>query len=229
MIQFFLMISVIVPVSHERPEVAPVFARFARQPDSELVVAAGECDPETIRAFQRAGARVLAGTGSRGARLARAAREARGEILFFLHADSHPPDNALEAAAETLASKDAAAGAFSLAYEEAGPALRWVAWWANRRSRWLKLPFGDQGLFCRREVYERAGGFRDLPICDDVDLVRRLRRAGPLVIRPEATVTSPRRYVARGAPRQVLRTWRVLLGYFAGVDPRRLERWYNGK
>ena len=220
------MISVIVPVRRERPEIARSFARFCRAPGAELLVAAGECDPETIRAFEREGARVVSGSGPRGSRLARAAREARGEILFFLHADSRPPDDALDLVRQSVAS-GAAAGAFSLAYEGGGSRMRWVAWWANLRSRWLKLPFGDQGIFCRREAYERSGGFRELAVCDDLDLVRRLRRAGPLVIRPETTLTSPRRYLARGAARQVLRTWRVLLGYFAGVDPQRLERWYN--
>jgi rSAM/selenodomain-associated transferase 2 len=220
------VISVIVPVRRERPEIARGFARFSRPPESELLVAAGDGDPETIEAFAREGARIIAGDGPRGARLALAAREARGEILFFLHADSTPPANALEAARETL-ENGATAGAFSLAYDEGGAAMRWVAWWANLRSRWLKLPFGDQGIFCRREAYERAGGFRELPICDDLDLVRRLRRTGRVVIRPEKTVTSARRYLARGAARQVLRTWRVLFGYFARVDPRRLERWYN--
>lgn len=105
--------------------------------------------------------------------------------------------------------------------------MRRVAWWANRRSRLFRLPFGDQGIFCRREAYERAGGFRDLAICDDVDFVRRLRRVAKFVVRPEETVTSSRRYLARGATRQVLRNWIVLAAYFAGVSPARLARFYE--
>lgn len=107
--------------------------------------------------------------------------------------------------------------------------MRWVAWWANRRASGWNLPFGDQGIFCRREAYERSGGFRDLPICDDLDFVLRLRRAGRFVVRPEKTWTSPRRYVEAGIIRQVLRTWRVMLGYFAGVAPEKLTRWYEGR
>jgi len=220
------MISVIVPVRGERPEVARGFARYCGPPESELLIAATEDDRETIAAFEREGARIIEGPGARGARLSRAASASRGEILFFLHADSQPPENALDLVRETLAA-GAAGGALSLAYDGGGAAMRWVAWWANLRSRWWKLPFGDQGIFCRRDAYELAGGFRDLPICDDVDLVLRLRRAGRFVVRPESTVTSPRRYLRRGPARQVVRTWAVLLGYFAGVDPKRLERWYN--
>lgn len=222
------MISVIVPIKNETLEVVEHFRRFAGPGESELIVADGGGDPATSRAFEAIGARLVQADEPRGARLARAAREARGEILFFLHADSVPPDNVLHAIRQALAN-GAAAGAFSLAYQGFDRRLRWIAWWANLRSRLLGLPFGDQGLFCRRDVYERAGGFRSLPICDDVDMVRRLRRSGRLVIRPEKTRASPRRYRERGALRQVLRNWRVLAGYFAGVSPEKLERWYNGK
>lgn len=222
------MISVIVPIRNESPDSAAAFARFASPSgESELLVADGGGKQETREAFRAAGARVLSSAGSRGARLARAAASARGDVLFFLHADSRPPERALALIRESL-ERGADAGAFSLAYEPADRRMRWIAWWANRRSR-LGLPFGDQGTFCRRSTYERAGGFRDLPICDDLDLVRRLRRAGSFVVRPEKTVTSPRRYREVGAFRQVLRTWRVLAGYYAGVSPETLTRWYEGR
>ena len=221
------LISVIVPIKDEPPEAAGAFARFASPPGSELLVADGGQDGRTGDAFRGAGARVLTLPGTRGARLARAAAAARGDVLFFLHADSRPPDDALALISQSL-DRGADAGAFSLAYEGADRRMRWIAWWANRRSR-LGMPFGDQGIFCRRSTYERAGGFRDLPICDDLDLVRRLRRAGAFVVRPEKTVTSPRRYRQVGALRQVLRTWRVLAGYYAGVAPETLTRWYEGR
>ena len=222
------MISVIVPVKDEPPGVAERLARFAGPADeSELVVADGGRDERTRQAFRESGARVLSLPGTRGSRLAQAAAAARGDTLFFLHADSRPPDDALALISRSL-EDGADAGAFSLAYESADRRMRWIAWWANRRSR-LGMPFGDQGIFCRRSTYERTGGFRDLPICDDLDLVRRLRRAGAFVVRPEKTVTSPRRYREVGAFRQVLRTWRVVAGYYAGVPPETLSRWYEGR
>jgi len=222
------MISVIVPVKDEPPGVAERFARFAGPADeSELLVADGGGDERTRQAFREAGARVLSLPGTRGSRLAKAAAAARGDALFFLHADSQPPDDALALISRSL-DDGADAGAFSLAYEDADRRMRWIAWWANRRSR-LGMPFGDQGIFCRRSTYERTGGFRDLPICDDLDLVRRLRRVGAFVVRPEKTVTSPRRYREVGPLRQVLRTWRVLAGYYAGVSPETLTRWYEGR
>src|SRR5215471_2875397 len=222
------MISIIVPIKNERPQTAERFRRLAASPDVELLVADAGDDSETTRAFESIGAKTVSGPPCRGARLAATAEAARGDMLLFVHADSELPVNAAAAVRETL-SNGAAAGAFRLGYREAGPGMRWIAWWANQRSRFLGLPFGDQGIFCRREIYEKAGGFRNLPICDDVDLVRRLRRFGRMVILGETTFTSPRRYRARGALAQVLRNWRVLAGYFLGVSPEKLERWYNAE
>jgi len=200
------MISVIVPVANEPAESIAFWERFAAPPQAELLIAHDD-------------------GGLRGTALALAAARSRGEILFFVHADSRPPQNALAIVREVVAN-GADAGAFSLAYENDSRRMRWIAWWANRRSRWLRLPFGDQGIFCRRDAYERAGGFRDLPVCDDLDLVLRLRRAGRFEIRPEVMVTSARGYLRHGALRQVLRVWRVAGGYFLGVSPARLRRWY---
>lgn len=211
----------------ESPASAERFRSLAADSGAEVLVADGGGAAETREAFRGIGARVLSSFGSRGARLHAAAGEARGEIFLFVHSDSRVPEHALGLVGDAVQG-GATAGAFSLGYEDAGPGLRWIAAWANLRTRWLKMPFGDQGIFCRREVYQRSGGFRDLPICDDVDFVRRLNRVAKLRILPEKTVTSPRRYREQGNLRQVLRNWRVLAGYFAGVPAETLHRWYNG-
>ena len=142
--------------------------------------------------------------------------------------DSRPPDDALWIIRRAI-DGGADAGAFLLEYDDSGLAMRWIAWWANRRSRLARLPFGDQGIFCSREAYIRSGGVRDLPICEDLDFVLRLRRVGRFEIRPEKTITSARRYRASGALRQVFRNWKVMGGYFAGVRPETLSRWYEGR
>jgi rSAM/selenodomain-associated transferase 2 len=219
------LISLIIPVRGEPPEAAERFAAVA--PDFEMLVADGGSPPGTRAAFERIGARWLALEGkTRGSRLDAAARESRGGVLFFLHADSRPPGDA-RSAIETAVAGGEAAGAFRLAFEGSSPALRWIAAWANARSRWLGLPFGDQGIFCTRELYGRVGGFRDLPICDDLDFVRRLRRNAAIRILPQACTTSPRRYRGR-ALRQVLLNWKMMAGYSAGVSPETLDRWYRG-
>jgi rSAM/selenodomain-associated transferase 2 len=221
-------ISVIVPIRSEDATTAERLVPLLESGEAELIVVSRGPDPPAEQAFRLLRGSVLHVEGNRGLRLDRGARSATGQILFFLHADSRPPENALGLIRRCI-QEGAAAGAFSLSYEGAGPALRWIAFWANVRTRLLRLPFGDQGLFCRREAYERAGGFRDLPICDDLDLVRRLKRCGRFVILPQPMVTSPRRYLERGALQQVLTNWKVLAGYYLGVSPERLARWYNAR
>ncbi len=219
-------VSVVVPLKDEPADVGRAIAAWWTPGEAELLVAdAGES--AAARVLRDAGARLTPGPGAtRGARLAQGAALARGEILLFLHGDSRPPERALELVCRAV-DAGAAAGAFSLSYDGAQRALRWTAWWANARSRILRLPFGDQGLFCTRAAYDQAGGFRDMPVCDDVDLVRRLKRAGRFVVLPERVVTSARTYRRRGAARQTLRVWTTLIGYFLGVDPARLARWYS--
>jgi hypothetical protein len=200
------VISVVVPVKGEAPGVLEAFERLAAAPAAELIVASGP--------------------GTRGARLSEAVDRARGDVFFFVHADSQPPEQALELIRNTI-DGGAAAGAFSLRYAPEDARMRWIAWWANRRARLLGIVFGDQGFFCRRDAYLAAGGFRDMAICEDLDLVRRLRRVGRFDVLPEATATSPRRYRERGALRQLLRGWTVLAGYYAGIEPARLAEWYG--
>jgi hypothetical protein len=220
------VISLILPIRGEAPSAALKFHPFARE--FEVVVADGGCSAEAVSAFSEIASRWVSMPGrTRGRRLAAAAGAAGGDVLFFLHADTHPPPGARSLIESALAS-GAAAGAFRLAYENATPGLRVISAFANLRSRWLRLPFGDQGIFCTREAYESAGGFRDLPVCDDVDFVRRLNRVARLRILEECCVTSPRRYL-HGAVSRVLRNWLVLAGYALGASPARLERWYRGR
>jgi glycosyltransferase involved in cell wall biosynthesis len=181
------VISLILPIRGEEPSAADALRATAR--NFEVIVADGGCPPETVEAFSRIASQWIAMPGrTRGARLAQGARLAAGEILFFLHADSRPPVRAQELIERAVAG-GAAAGSFRLAYEEATPALRWISAWANLRTRWLQLPFADQGIFCTRAAYEASGGFRDLPICDDLDFVRRLARVDRLHLLPEPCVT----------------------------------------
>jgi hypothetical protein len=198
------------------PNVAPFADEF------EVVVVDGGAARAAAPPFS---ARMIALPGaSRGARLDRGARESRGGAIFFLHGDSRPPAGA-RGMIERAIESGAPAGCFLLQYDVESPALARIARWANRRTRWARLPFGDQGIFCTREAYLRSGGFRDLPVCDDVDFVRRLRRLPGFAVLPAACETSSRRY--RRPVRRVLVNAAVLAGYFAGVAPAILERWYR--
>lgn len=219
------VISIIVP-THAEP--SPSAVRFAdlRSRGFEVVVVDSGSTAESRRAFERSASRVLSLPGSsRGVRQNAGAEAATGEILIFLHADSALPEDARRLV-EGAVRDGAKAGSFRLAYEKGPASLKWIAFWANLRTRFLHLPFGDQGLFCTRDLFLASRGFADLPICDDLDFVLRLKKRTRLAVLPGACVTSPRRYAGR-AVRQVFKTWFTILAYFAGVPAARLERWYR--
>ena len=128
--------------------------------------------------------------------------------------------------ARALAS-GALSGAFRLAFEGGGLPMRWVAFWANIRTAVTRVPYGDQAPFVRAAVYEALGGHRPWPLLEDVDLGRRLRRAGPVALLPASVRTSPRRYLERGVARTVFLNWKTLLRYHLGADPGQLAREYR--
>jgi hypothetical protein len=219
------MISLLVPIRGEGSAAAATFAPLAER--FEILVADGDGRSAGSEAFEKIGARVLSLPGqNRGARISAAARESRGGVLLILHADTRLPEGAAEMI-EAAVREGSSWGAFRLAYDDASPALAWIAWWANLRTRIFRLPFGDQGIFCTREAYEQAGGYPELPVCDDLSFSLRLRRIPRFRLLRAACVTSARAYRG-GAASRVLRNWRVIAGYFLGVSPERLARWYRG-
>ena len=150
---------------------------------------------------------------------------ASGRWLLFLHADSQLPHGWREALADV---SDAAAGGwFRFALDDpawqARALERLVAW----RVRWLRLPYGDQGLFVRREVFETLGGFREIPLLEDVEFVGRLVRTAPVEELPLPLATSPRRWRRDGWLRRSARNMTIVALYACGVPPARLTRWYS--
>lgn len=190
--------------------------------DVEVVV----CSPEAPRV---PGARLVRAPAGRGPQLAAGAAAALGEKLFFLHADSLPPRDwrgQLEAA---LARKPGAAFAFSLGYEGGGLGAAVVAFGANLRAKLRSEPYGDQGLAMTRTTYERSGGYKALPLFEDVEFTRRLRQNGGVVTLPGVIVSSPERLVKRGAFANVLDNWRIKSAWEKGEDPETLWRRYTGR
>ena len=194
----------------------------------EVIVADGGSQDATAALAAAAGARVVAAPRGRGVQLAKGAETARGAWLLFLHADT-VLDGGWRAEAETFMADPAnrtRAAAFRFALDDAAPQARrlerWVAW----RGRVLGLPYGDQGLLIRRDFYSALGGFRPLPLMEDVDLVRRIGRARLSILATPA-VTSAARWQREGWLRRSLRNLTCLTLYFAGVPPRLLVRMYG--
>jgi hypothetical protein len=156
------------------------------------------------------------------------AAAARGRMLLFLHADTQPPEGYAEAVCKALDRPDIAGGAFRFATDRQGAVMRSIEWGTNLRSALLQLPYGDQGLFLEKRVFEAMGGFPEMPIMEDFVFMRRLRKRGRIVTLPEAVLTSARRWQELGVLRTLVVNQLMILGYIAGVPVERLARLYRG-
>ena len=220
-------ISVIVPTLNEQACLAATLDAVALASGDELIIVdAGSADatPDIARRYTR---RFYQGPRGRAQQMNVGARQAGGDVLLFLHADTLLPAGGLEAVRQTLEQPGAVAGAFRLVITPATPALRLVAWGTNLRSRFGGLPYGDQALFVRRRVFEELGGYDEVPFMEDIRLVQALRRRGRLVLLPQAVATSGRRWQRDGVLYTTLRNLVLMTLYFCGVQPATLKRWYG--
>ena len=194
----------------------------------EVIVADGGSSDETPDHARAAGARVIAAPRGRGSQLAAGAATAAGDWLLFLHADCRPEAGWEDAVGAFLVAPKAQsrAGYFDFKLDDEATAARRleriVAW----RCRALALPYGDQGLLIARTLYDAVGGFRPLPLMEDVDLVRRLGRRHLARIGARC-LASARRYRRDGYLRRPLRNLLCLSLYFAGMPPERIVRLYG--
>jgi len=222
-------ISVIIPALNEAVCIADTLESASYIAETELIVVDGGSEDRTVEIARSRGAAVLTAARGRAGQMNVGARIARGDVLLFLHADTRLPQGFSDEARRTLTSPGVAAGAFSLRLDAEDWPLRWIERMANWRSRALQLPYGDQGFFLKAELFRRLGGFPELPLMEDVEMARRVRRCGRIAISPLAAVTSARRWESRGVLRTTALNQLFLLAYFLGMPPRRIARWYYPK
>jgi rSAM/selenodomain-associated transferase 2 len=217
-------LSVVIPALDEQEQVAGA-VESALAPGVEVLVVDGGSADATVARAAEAGARVLTCAPGRALQQARGAREARGEAILLLHADTRLPAGWATAVRAALADPDVMGGAFRLRFDQRGPALRLVEWGARLRAALFQLPYGDQALFARRSALEAIGGVPQAPVMEDLDLVAALRRRGRLALLPLAVTTSARRYRARGVARTAARHGLAALAWQLGLDRTRVAAW----
>jgi rSAM/selenodomain-associated transferase 2 len=189
----------------------------------EMIVSDGGSSDGSCAVADALGAQWITGDASRGGQLRRGCAQARGAWLLVVHADTQLSPGWSDAVQRHLARSDA--GNFQLAFDGGGFAARFVAGWANLRSRLFGLPYGDQGILVPRALYEAAGGYADIPLMEDVALARALR--GQLRGLEAVAVTSADKYRRGGWLRRGARNLWTLLRYFAGAAPEDLARSYR--
>jgi len=225
-------VSVVIPTLEEAARIGPCLGALAEAVTAgvirEVILADGGSGDGIAGIAEATGAELVTAPRGRGAQLAAGARAAGGPWLLFLHADTALGPGWAEAVSAHMRAHPDRAGYFRLRFDRGGVAARLVAGWANLRSRLLALPYGDQGLLISRRLYEKAGGYPEIPLMEDVALVRRLGRRRLAAMGAEA-VTSAGRYDAEGWLSRGWRNLTTLAFYFAGVGPERLARRYAGR
>jgi rSAM/selenodomain-associated transferase 2 len=219
-------LSIIIPALNEAHAIGATLDAVAqvRGVVETIVVDGGSVDDTVLIARER-GARLIKSERGRGAQMHAGACAARGEALWFLHADTLPPVEAVELIVEALKEPAVVGGNFDVRFDGAESAARFLTW-LYPRLRKLGLCYGDSAVFVRRDVYKRVGGFEPFPIFEDLDLIGKLRRRGRIVHLPATVITSSRRFEGHNFALTFAR-WSVLQGlYWLGVHPRTLGRLY---
>lgn len=194
----------------------------------EIIVVDGDSEGGTINAILDGSVVRIIGEQSRARQMNAGAAIARGEILLFLHADTELPVEAIPRISETLEDDTIVGGAFDAGVDTRNPAIRFVTMIARIKHRINRVPFGDQAIFLRKEYFEKIGGFKDIPLMEDVELMKRIRKRGDSIrIIGLRVKTSSRRWRKDGLVPGIIRNFLLRFLFSMGVSPERLVRYYR--
>lgn len=220
-------VSVIIPALTEAAHIGATLQSVCAGRPHEIIFVDGGSTDDTRSIAQAAGAVVIQSKSGRAWQMNAGAARATGNVLLFLHADTLLPDGWMRLVQQTLGQPRVVAGAFGFRIAGQFAGRRLVEWATNLRSRWFQNPYGDQTQFLRRSLFEELGGFADLPIMEDYELNRRLRKRGRVVTASAAAVTSGRRWKKFGVIHTTCINKMIIAGYHLGVCPNKLARLYR--
>lgn len=194
----------------------------------QIIVVDGDPEGSTISAIDGVDVVGVRSERGRGRQMNAAARQAQGDVLLFLHADTELPAEALKEISLLMEKNEVVAGAFDLGIKSQRFIFRVIEGVASFRSRVSRIPFGDQAIFVRRDYFNEIGGYSEIPLMEDVEIMRRIKRRGDkIVIINKKVMTSPRRWEEEGILYCTLRNWLIQILYYFGVSPERLVKYYR--
>ncbi len=224
------MLSVIIPVLNEAPNLERLLPDLPDKcPGTEVIVVDGGSTDGTLQVVGRFPfVRPVMSPRGRARQMNAGAHEAQGEVLLFLHADTVLPHGATEAIREALADPHIVGGRFDINLESPRLAIQVITFLMNFRSRLTRIATGDQAIFVRRKMFAEMGGYPNIPLMEDVEFTKRLKRRGRIACLPLRVTASVRKWEQEGLLRTVLLMWTLRFLYFFGVSPARLHLLYYG-
>jgi rSAM/selenodomain-associated transferase 2 len=221
------MISVIVPVYNEEAMLRKndIYYQMLSQ-SSELIFVDGGSDDKTVALACKIG-RVVKARKNRAAQMNAGAYAAKGKILLFLHADAIVQQRHLEKLEEFVKSKNLIGGCLTQVLDEKGVIYRWIAFTGNARAKVTKIFYGDQGIFVRKGIFKKLGGFPEVKICEDILFTKKLREAGKVSVLPFSVLCSARRWKKQGVFKTFFMNTRITSALAFGVHPNKLKIIYD--
>jgi len=222
-------ISIIIPTYNETDSIGRILPELLAVPGVELLVVDGGSTDNTVDLAKSLGAEVLRTSPGRAQQMNAGADAAHGNILLFLHCDTKLASGFVGQVRNALNQTGVSAGAFQLSIDGKGFGFRIIEWLVKFRSKILQMPYGDQGIFVTTDMFFSVGGFSLLPIMEDFELIRRLKKEGKIEILSLTATTSARRWKKLGILKATLLNQAIIIGYFLGVSPQKLAGWYRGR
>lgn len=193
----------------------------------EIIIVDGAPEQDTLQALEHKNVLAMAAPKGRAVQMNTGAAHARGDVLIFLHADTELPPEALKKIDQAIHT-GCVAGAFDLGIKSRAPALKVIEFGANLRTHMTGIPYGDQALFIKRDFFENIGGYKKIPLMEDVEIMQRIKKTGSKIcILPERVQTSPRRWETEGALYCTLRNWCLAILFAFNVPPQQLSRFFT--
>ena len=230
-------ISVIIPTLNEERTIMVTLAHTATLGFDELIVVDGgslDQTPVLVESYRRrtqspaqSPVRLVTAPCGRARQMNEGAKASGGEILLFLHADTQLPVDAKTMIDTTLADQRMVGGQFDVRFDRPSMWGTIISRMMNWRSRLSGIATGDQALFVRRPIFEQMGGFADMPLMEDIEFSRRLKRKGATAALTATVTTSFRRWEQHGPLRTILLMWTIRFLYWVGISPSHLVEWYK--
>lgn len=221
-----MKVSIIVPTLNEELVLKKTLTQIQELSPHELIVSDGGSTDNTKSIAQKLTHLVVTGSNSRAMQMNAGADQATGDLLLFLHADNRLEPESYQKMLECMKIPKWIGGAFTLCIESDKWSINLINQLANIRSRYFGLVYGDQGVFVRAEVFKNMNGFSPIPIFEDLDFYRRLKKKGPVNLLKEKAHTSSRRWVKEGIAFTTARNILIALLFGLGFPPRTLTKWY---